>query len=142
MDEQPALFEVTPLRVEVVRLSPDRRRTQLAGERLAAGFHPLSGVAKHPIRLHPDAPPVDDREAPGPRCGTCWYRQRPPRYKGRVFPKCVFPEGAGPDEIECLGPPRASKSAASDCWAWWPACGDYSPGDGQVSRDAARSIPG
>jgi hypothetical protein len=102
--------------------------------------HPLSGVAGHPIRLHPDAPPAGDREAPGPRCGTCWYRKVLP-YHRRSYPKCVFPGSFGPDELERLGYPRVSHSTASDCRGWWPACDSYSPGDPRLSDDAARWIP-
>jgi hypothetical protein len=122
------------------RLSPDRRRTQRQAEILAARHHPLTLALGHPIRLHPDAPPVDDRDAPGPRCGTCWYR-RTAAYHRRVYPKCWYPGAAGADEVERRGYPRVSHGAGTDVRAWWPACADYSPGDSGLSDDAARCVP-
>jgi hypothetical protein len=124
----------------VEKLSADRRRTLQQRNRLAAGIHPLQPVAGHVLKLHPDAPRTDDPEAPGPRCGTCWYRQVLP-YHNRSYPKCLFPDARSPEEVERLGYPRAAHSSASDVRAWWGACGDYSPGDGAMSPDAARYIP-
>jgi hypothetical protein len=109
-------------------LSADRRRTQLQAERIAAGYHPLAGRIGGYLRLHPDAP--RDHVAPGPRCGTCWYRAPVSAVHGREWAKCTARDGT-----------RTSHSAATDIRAWWPACTDYSPGDQAVSRDAARWTP-
>lgn len=82
------------------RLGEDARRTLRNRALLDAGRHP---VAKVP--LHPDAPPVDDRDAPGPRCGTCVHLTRHTR--ARTWLKCGD---------------NATFSAASDLRKWWPGC--------------------
>jgi hypothetical protein len=145
--DEPTLFDADAdaVRVELAepapKLSAEQRRTRLQRERLDGKVHPLSATSGHPIWLHPDAPPASDRTAPGPRCGSCWYRTLLP-YHGSTYPKCLHPEYRGADEVEKLGYPRVSHGTASDVRRWWPACDGYSPGDPGVSGDAARSILG
>lgn len=57
------------------------------------------------------------------------------------YAKCTFPGDYEPEWIEKHGPPRVTHGAGTDVRAWWPACVDYSPGDGRVSPDAARWTP-
>ncbi|MFG3439900.1 hypothetical protein ACGF0J_21855 [Nonomuraea sp. NPDC047897] len=94
--------------------SADRARTRRQRELLAAGRHPLTAVLTRPLRLHAEAAPADDRQAPGRRCGGCRFRQT----SGWGFPKCMFGDGI-----------RASRGAATDCRAWWPACVDHQGDD-------------
>ena len=89
-------------------LSAGRRLTLRQKRILAQGMHPLTLLPGAFLRLHPDAPPPDDRKAPGPRCGTCRFREP---WGAHSFPKCLR-----------AGEAHASHSAASDCRAWWPAC--------------------
>jgi hypothetical protein len=136
-----ALFEVPDgARVEPgPTLSPDRRRTLRRAETLAAGYHPITG-----LRLHDQAAPADDRKAPGRRCGNCRFRAEllADGYKGRRVPKCLNPGSRSAAEIETLGPPYISHSAATDVPKWLPGCRDHSYGDPGVSEDAARWVPG
>jgi hypothetical protein len=97
---------------------------------LGRGFNPLGQ------RLHVEAAPRDDREAPGRRCGNCRFRATDG--VGGVagtYPKCFYREGdTGPYK-------RAARGSASDCRAWWPGCADHEWGDTRLSDDAARSGP-
>ncbi len=141
---EPTLFDAAPYQVPAPepgpKLSGDARRTQLQQQRLDAGIHPLQPVVGRRLKVHPGAPPADDRTAPGPRCGTCWYRQTL-GYHNRAYAKCLHPESLGAEEVEHHGYPRVTHGAASDVRVWWPACTDYSPGDNRVSDDAARWSP-
>lgn len=103
------------------KLSAQRRRTLRQAALLKAGRHPLSGLAGRPIRLHPDAPPAGDRNAPGPRCGDCVFRELMPG-GNRSYPKCVRGWESGPMHDA----PLASHSAASDVRRYWPACEHWS----------------
>jgi hypothetical protein len=87
-------------------LGADAARTLRQHDRMVAGWHPVTGTP-----LHPAAPPVDDRAAAGPRCGSCakmWQK-----YAGGGGPwwKCTVV--AGDHEY---GP---------DMRRWWPACTLY-----------------
>lgn len=74
-------------------------------ETLQGGFHPLTHInGVRYLKLLPTAAPVDDRKAPGPRCGNCKHR-----LTGH-YPKCEL---------------YWSNSEQSDCRAWWPACTSY-----------------
>lgn len=84
------------------RLSADRRRTILALQVLQSGRHPLRRD-----RLHPDAPPADDRKAPGPRCRTCKHIGLQGGVAGSYIKCCLGPVTGGP---------------GTDIRAWWPAC--------------------
>jgi hypothetical protein len=136
-----------PLPDPMEGMSADRRRTLRQAANVAAGIHPLTKGALHPLASrHRDADsPKDDPYT----CGTCWFREVL-RYHDRSFPKCCLPgpervyrkgeDGEWRWETNDHGAPRATHSAASDVRAWWPACPDYSPSD-RVSSDAARYVP-
>lgn len=124
------LFEEFPTPSQPAdKLSADRRRTIRQAQALAAGAHPLGLAVGHHIRLHPDAPPADDKTAPGPRCGTCWHRTLDTHHN-RTYAKCTYGHGT-----------RISHGAGTDVRAWWPACADHSPGEPELSPDAARWQP-
>jgi hypothetical protein len=77
-------------------------------ETLRGGFHPLTHVnGVRYLRLHAEAPPVDDRTAEGPRCGNCSHLQTDQRY-----PKCDL---------------YWSNAPQSDCRRWWPGCTSHKP---------------
>jgi hypothetical protein len=109
-----ALFDMerTPAPEPAVKLSADRRRTIRQLQALERRRHPLSLLHSVPLALHPDAPDPRDRDAPGPRCGSCLFRE--PASGWATFPKCVR-------EISGIKP-FVTASAASDCRAWWPGC--------------------
>lgn len=111
--EQLVLFEL-PEGAIVARpgLSAGRRRTMRQLAMLTAGRHPFGG------RVHPEAAPVDDRSAPGRRCGNCSHRVLVNGGQ-RDFPKCLLGATAGGDA------PRLTHGAATDVRAWWPACTDH-----------------
>ena len=117
-----ALFDMDPVPEEPPRpgekLSRDRRRTIRQAQALARRAHPLALVFGPQVRLHPDAPLAGDRQADGPRCGTCAFRRK---WGEHSFPKCTF--GVTPDGDY----PRASHGAATDVRAWWGACTDWTP---------------
>lgn len=134
-----ALFDLP----DGARLTPEPLDTLSAGRRLTLrqqhyldrGFHPLGG------RLHAEAAPHGDKTMPGRRCGNCWYRERVETNGNRRWPKCL---AEVPPSFFMVGRPyidRLSRSAASDCRAWWPACTLHSYGDPRLSPDAARHVP-
>lgn len=86
------------------------RRARIVAQRIADGLHPLHGI-HNDLVLHPDASRL--RNEPGPRCGGCAFRQHVERR--RSFPKCQRT-----DKLQ-------SRSEATDCRAWWPACQFYQP---------------
>lgn len=143
-----ALFDDAPFRMptttpagERPKVSPGVRQTQRQAEAIAHNAHPLTAALGYTVRLHPDAPrDPSDRTAPGPRCGTCWYRQVL-GYRTRSYPKCLHPGDRGADTYERLGPPRVTHGTGTDVRKWWPGCQDYSPGDPSLSADAARYVP-
>lgn len=101
------LFDMPPTAPpEAVKLSADRRRTIRQTQLLAAGWHPLGR------RLHADAAPADDRQAPGRRCGNCFHRTPA---GGRHYPKCM------------LNPSDVTNGPATDCRGWWPGCAAHTP---------------
>ena len=114
--------------------APERTRHRREVERtrrvLALGYHPAAIAFRASVRLHPDAPPVDDREAPGPRCGDCAFRQLVTLEMGRrgkPKQKCRVPEPAphgwrpAPNE----GPISAGRGP--DIPSWWPGCSYFRP---------------
>lgn len=109
-----ALFDVDPAPEPGPKLSPDRRRTIRQAQALERGMHPLSLLHSVPLALHPDAPGPRERAAAGPRCGTCLFRQQATSSGWHSFPKCAREVGGTR--------PFLTRSAASDCRAWWPAC--------------------
>jgi len=121
---EPALFDVdpVPLAEPGPKLSGDRRRTLRQAQALANGRHPLALVHGTPLRLHPDAPPADDRKAPGPRCGGCTFIERQDGWlkctrgrSGEIYTK-TFRRG-----------PYETHGAATDIRAWWPGCEKWEP---------------
>lgn len=124
------LFGLMPVPVsDIPKLSPDQRRTQRQAEFLARGLHPLAAALRWSLRLHPDAAPVDDRKAPGRRCGNCWYRETS-LWHNRTYAKCTADDGT-----------RITHGAGTDVRAWWPACRDHTYGEPGLSPDAARCVP-
>jgi hypothetical protein len=104
-------------------LSAGRRLTLRQAADIQAGRHPLTGG-----HLHPDASRTasrDDHRGLPYTCGTCIFRELRHHNDG-MYPKCVHPQ---------LG--RTTRSTASDCRAWWPACGQYQPVESR--RDVNRS---
>jgi hypothetical protein len=118
------LFGVdAPPRVPELKLSQQRRSTMRKADALRNGQHPLGIATRTALRLHPDAPPADDRDAPGPRCGGCRFRQLVTHH-GATYPKCVrgLPDGAPMDRA-----PYATHGSATDVRSWWPACEHWEP---------------
>lgn len=115
-----AVPEVEP----VEKLSADRRRTLRQRADIERGRHPLTGS-----RLAADA---------DARCGNCRFRTVV-AWHNRSYPKCFF-EPAGWD-VERMGWPRVTHSAASDVRAWWPGCTDHEWGEPKLSPDAMRGRP-
>jgi hypothetical protein len=93
--------------------SADRRRTERQAKALALGYHPLTVALGQSIRLHPNAAPPADRDAPGLRCGGCRHRQP------GTYPKCSIDNSTKKD--------RRTHGAGTDVRAWFPACVDYEP---------------
>ncbi|QYN17448.1 hypothetical protein [Amycolatopsis sp. DSM 110486] len=104
IDMFPALTPVEP-----EPLTPGAKRTQRNSQLAAAFLHPLTVILRGALKLHADAAPHDDRDAPGLRCGTCRFR-RPVHGGARNYPKCT--------RTRLL----MTHSDASDCRAFWPAC--------------------
>lgn len=114
-----ALFDMSvPAPEPAEKLSDGRRRTIRQLEALRHGQHPIGLSFDIVMRLHPDAPPADDRSAPGPRCGSCRFRELATSNGNKSFPKCLL----GWDGDYRRDPPYASHGAATDCRAWWPGC--------------------
>lgn len=134
----PAPFLVAPPE-PAPKLKPGARRTQRQAQAINSGLHPLTAALRYPIRLHPDAP--RDRDTPGPRCGTCWYRELTYTNGNRQWPKCMYGVENDTDQHRAGPPPRVTSGPGTDVRAWWPACVDYSPGDPRLSADAARCVP-
>lgn len=128
------LFAMTPPPVaEPEKLSVDRARTVRQRRDISEFRHPLWRV--FPTWRHPETRGLayerDDEKDRPHTCGSCRFRQVLDHH-GRTYPKCVQGDTA----------PRATHSTSSDVRAWWPGCRDYEAGDGALSPDAARCIPG
>jgi hypothetical protein len=98
-------------------LSDGRRRTIRQAEALAHGSHPLALLGSH-LRLHPDAPPADDRKAPGPRCGGCAFIVR----NERGYLKCTWGRSGEIVTPSFRSGPYETHGGGSDLRAWWPGC--------------------
>ncbi|MEU0515825.1 hypothetical protein [Amycolatopsis sp. NPDC006125] len=94
-------------------LTAAERRRERQGEWLTSGLHPLTAALGWPLRLHPDAPPAADHNAPGPRCGTCLFRELL-KHHDNTYAKCAAGNGA-----------RRTHGPGTDIRAWWPACIDH-----------------
>lgn len=123
-----------PLDEEDLRVGTGTSRAgERARRRILAGVHPLTLRGMNTIRLHPDAPADPfDRAAPGLRCGHCAYRE-PGEWPSCTIGRREVPNRATDELARRLYPtvtepgPRESRSEATDCRAWWPACYDYQP---------------
>jgi len=100
-----------------VKLSEGRRRTLRQAQAMAHGSHPLALLGAH-LRLHPDAPPADDRKAPGPRCGGCAFTER----NERGFLKCARGRSGEICTPSFRSGPYETHGGGSDLKLWWPAC--------------------
>lgn len=140
-----------------LRVSPEVADDATFGERLrgrqaariANGYHPLA--IRNGLRLHPDAPRVQTREAAQalgdyPKCGSCVHRAGEGGH-AKHYAKCWFgyvnrpmtpaelaartPDQArsGTNRVVTYGP-NHSHSAATDVLAWWPACSNFQPKEG------------
>ncbi|MGH3862310.1 hypothetical protein [Actinokineospora sp.] len=113
-----ALFPVEP---SPPTPTPGQRRRTRQTVAVAHGQHPLAVALRMNIPLHADAAPIDDRTAPGLRCGTCAHRRQ---FGGhaRAYAKCT----AG-RETPGRGRryPRHTNGIGTDVAAWWPACADH-----------------
>lgn len=95
--EQQPLPGLEALTVEpVLKVSADARRTLRQHALVARGFHPLA--------LSPTRPELGT-------CGGCAWR-----VLFGAYPKCTLPG----DRAR-----RLTHGPATDCRAWWPACGDF-----------------
>ncbi len=123
---EPTLFDVSNLLVEMPTAEPltdGEKRNRRQAEAVRGGFHPLYASLGLALKLHPDAAPFDDREAPGLRCGTCRFRQ--PHHGGsRSYPKCLWPD---PEQRPAKGWPRVTHGPGTDAKAFWPACLNHEP---------------
>lgn len=119
MTDTPPLFDIEPAAAPEPgrKLSTDARRTVRQAEALAHGRHPL-GISFSPVRLHPDAPPADDRKAPGPRCGGCLFIVR----NAWGYLKCTRGRSGEIGTPSFRSGPRETHGAATDLRAWWPGC--------------------
>lgn len=111
------LFDVGEAPDPGPKLGDDARRTLRQAQAMAHGSHPLALLGAH-LGLHPDAPAIDDRKAPGPRCGGCRLAERNERgylkcTRGRSGEICTPSFRSGPYETHGSG---------SDLKRWWPAC--------------------
>lgn len=117
------------------KLSAGRRRTQRQLEALRAGQHPLGLPLRVCLPLHPDAPPVDDRKAEGPRCGDCRFREL--MHGGaNSYPKCL----RGWDGDRHKDPPWASHGGGTDVRSWWGACKFWEPVPTETVEEGAVTI--
>lgn len=111
------LFDMGDTAPEPEKLSDGRRRTQRQMTAMEHGSHPLALLGAH-LRLHPDAPPVGDRKAPGPRCGGCAFIQR----NERGYPKCTRGRSGEICTPSFRSGPYETHGAGSDLKLWFPAC--------------------
>ena len=133
----PVLFDMAPAAPRVLpALTAGQRRLRRQLAVLAAGKHPLT-YRSWRSRLHPHAAPVQDRAAPGRRCGNCRFRRVLNLGHARSFPKCVF-GWDGKARLDAV--PRISRGEATDCRSWWPGCADHEYGDAALP-DAMRWVP-
>lgn len=118
-----ALFDLEPIPAPEPepKLGADARRTLRQAAALARGRHPL-GLGVAPIRLHPDAPPADDRKAPGPRCGDCLFIGAITSNGNKYYLKCTRGRSGEIGTPSFKRGPWETHGAATDLRAWWPGC--------------------
>lgn len=107
------------------KLSDAARRTVRQAQALAGGRHPVSLVRRPPIRLHPDAPPADDRKASGPRCGSCAFIEQ----NERGYLKCTRGRSGEIYTPAFRRGPYETHGTATDLRAWWPGCEHWEPAE-------------
>lgn len=83
------------------KLTPDQARAIRQAATMTRGMHPLGS------KLHPDAAPVDDRQAEGLRCRGCVHVMGQGGTNGRYL-KC---------DIHTI-----TRGPGTDLRLWWPAC--------------------
>jgi hypothetical protein len=117
---EPTLFDMVPVPAAEPepKLGTDARRTLRQAQAMANGRHPLGLVHGTPIRLHPDAPPVEDRKAPGPRCGGCAFIER----NAWGYLKCIRGQSGEIGTPSFRRGPYETHGGATDLRAWWPGC--------------------
>lgn len=122
---EPTLFDMDPVplptREPEPKLGTDARRTLRQGQVMARGRHPLALLGA-PLRLHADAPPVDDRKAPGPRCGDCVFIVRKDQWL-----KCTRGRSGEIGTKTFRSGPYETHGGATDLRAWWPGCERWEP---------------
>lgn len=115
---EPTLFDMDPAAAGVEpKLSDGRRRTIRQAQAMAHGSHPLALLGSH-LRLHPDAPPADDRKAPGPRCGGCVFIVA----NAWDYLKCTRGRAGEIGTPSFRSGPYETRGAATELRAWWPGC--------------------
>lgn len=118
---EPTLFDMDPVSAPATepepKLGTDARRTIRQAQVMARGRHPLALLGA-PIRLHPDAPPVEDRKAPGPRCGNCLFA----RLNGFGYLKCTRGRSGEYGTETFRSGPYETHGGATDLRAWWLGC--------------------
>lgn len=87
-------------------MSYTARLTARQATTLATGWHPLGH------KLHPNAAPPDDRQAPGLRCRTCTH--------------LCHQVGTSGSYLKCAAH-LITRGPGTDVRAWWPACTTYQP---------------
>lgn len=115
---EPTLFDPGAPAEPGPRLSADARRTIRQQQAMASGLHPLSLLRGVTLRLHPGAPPVDDRKAPGPRCGTCALAIG----NGFGYVKCTAGRTGEIGTKSFRHGPYETRGDATTLRAWWPGC--------------------
>ena len=116
MDEL-TLFDCGPAPDPGPKLGADARRTLRQAAAMKMGSHPLALLGSH-LRLHPDAPPADDRNAPGPRCGGCAFIVK----NERDYLKCTWGRSGEICTPSFRSGPYETHGGGSDLRAWWPGC--------------------
>lgn len=100
-----ALFEMEPTPVPLAGLSAGAKITARQHAAVAAGLHPLTKTTARPDFG---------------TCGGCALRST-----AYGYPKCTL--GAKLDVRPYRAGPYMTHGQATDCRAWWPACGDFRP---------------
>jgi hypothetical protein len=111
--------EIPPALATVALTPPLRahaRRTERQRRVFVLGYHPVGNPHGLSLRLHPAAPGVDERDAPGPRCGQCRFWVL---LSGHRTHKCT----RAPHAYAAQGSLRRGRGTAVA--GWWPGCVDF-----------------
>ena len=113
-------FEVpgTPPAAPERKRGTDAQRTIRQRQALENRLHPLSLLHGLTLRLHPDAPPVADKKADGPRCGGCQFAVK----NGWGYIKCTRGRTGEIGTKSFRRGPFETHGGATDLRAWWPGC--------------------